>query len=340
MESKCELCLAPYSFPMRPIRSPWLLTLLLTAMACRSSEPHKAAEVAASPTVPLVPASPAIPAVPLIRDANPAAQPAQAVAQNATRAERAESIQSRSMAAQEAYNAEFHKRLEGKDTDSMTPADWEAIQKDLPAIPMEELTAEAKQLLAENDGDDAALTVIAWMLNNRTNDSENCEVILAAKHMQSEKLESLLTQFSPLSEGFVRQVIAQTPHKSVRAAAQVTLAGKLNEDIQTAERLKGAPEEERAQYEGWLGKERLEAIGKLDVEAARKEVIALYQTIEREADPKSEAAKTAAGELFELRNLAVGMPAPEIEGPDLDGVAFKLSDYRGKVVLLDFWGNW
>jgi peroxiredoxin len=41
-----------------------------------------------------------------------------------------------------------------------------------------------------------------------------------------------------------------------------------------------------------------------------------------------------------MRNLAVGKPAPEIEGVDVDGVAFKLSDYRGKVVLLDFWGDW
>ncbi len=31
---------------------------------------------------------------------------------------------------------------------------------------------------------------------------------------------------------------------------------------------------------------------------------------------------------------------PEIEAEDLDGVTFKLSDYRGKVVVLDFWGNW
>jgi hypothetical protein len=37
---------------------------------------------------------------------------------------------------------------------------------------------------------------------------------------------------------------------------------------------------------------------------------------------------------------AVGSPAPEIVGKDADGKAFKLSDYRGKVVLLDFWGNW
>jgi cytochrome oxidase Cu insertion factor (SCO1/SenC/PrrC family) len=36
----------------------------------------------------------------------------------------------------------------------------------------------------------------------------------------------------------------------------------------------------------------------------------------------------------------VGQLAPEIEGVDIDGQRFKLSDYRGKVVVLDFWGNW
>jgi hypothetical protein len=46
------------------------------------------------------------------------------------------------------------------------------------------------------------------------------------------------------------------------------------------------------------------------------------------------------GELFEMRNLSIGQVAPEIEGEDIDGVAFKLSDYRGKVVVLDFWGHW
>ena len=38
--------------------------------------------------------------------------------------------------------------------------------------------------------------------------------------------------------------------------------------------------------------------------------------------------------------LAIGNQAPEIEAEDLDGQTFKLSDYRGKVVMLDFWGNW
>jgi hypothetical protein len=37
--------------------------------------------------------------------------------------------------------------------------------------------------------------------------------------------------------------------------------------------------------------------------------------------------------------LPVGSAGPEIEGEDLDGKAFKLSDYRGKVVLLDFWSS-
>jgi hypothetical protein len=35
-----------------------------------------------------------------------------------------------------------------------------------------------------------------------------------------------------------------------------------------------------------------------------------------------------------------GLPVQEIAGADVDGLPFKLSDYRGKVVLLDFWGNW
>jgi len=35
-----------------------------------------------------------------------------------------------------------------------------------------------------------------------------------------------------------------------------------------------------------------------------------------------------------------GRQAPAIEGKDADGKAFALSDYRGKVVMLDFYGQW
>jgi thiol-disulfide isomerase/thioredoxin len=36
----------------------------------------------------------------------------------------------------------------------------------------------------------------------------------------------------------------------------------------------------------------------------------------------------------------VGEVAPDFEGKKADGSTLKLSDYRGKLVLLDFWGTW
>lgn len=45
-------------------------------------------------------------------------------------------------------------------------------------------------------------------------------------------------------------------------------------------------------------------------------------------------------QLFVVQNLSIGKTAPEIAAVDLDGVDFKLSDYRGKIVFLDFWGDW
>lgn len=47
--------------------------------------------------------------------------------------------------------------------------------------------------------------------------------------------------------------------------------------------------------------------------------------------------------LREITNLRSGSPgsmAPEIAGIDINGKPLKLSDYRGKVVLVDFWASW
>jgi hypothetical protein len=48
----------------------------------------------------------------------------------------------------------------------------------------------------------------------------------------------------------------------------------------------------------------------------------------------------AKSELFDLRFLSVGKAAPAVEGQDQDGKKFKLSDYKGKVVFLDFWSQY
>jgi thiol-disulfide isomerase/thioredoxin len=48
----------------------------------------------------------------------------------------------------------------------------------------------------------------------------------------------------------------------------------------------------------------------------------------------------AEAALFQMRNLEIGCTVPEIEGEDVDGKPMKLSDYRGKVVVITFWATW
>ena len=55
------------------------------------------------------------------------------------------------------------------------------------------------------------------------------------------------------------------------------------------------------------------------------------------SDPDLEKLK---GQLEKVAARLIGVPAPEIEAEDADGKKFKLSDYKGKVVMIDFWGDW
>jgi peroxiredoxin len=41
-----------------------------------------------------------------------------------------------------------------------------------------------------------------------------------------------------------------------------------------------------------------------------------------------------------LETAAIGQPLPAISLPDLDGKPHRLSDYRGRRVLLNFWASW
>lgn len=56
--------------------------------------------------------------------------------------------------------------------------------------------------------------------------------------------------------------------------------------------------------------------------------------------PETKAGRRAGGAAFAFENLNVGQTAPDIVGADVDGNALKLSDFAGKVVVLDFWGFW
>ena len=56
--------------------------------------------------------------------------------------------------------------------------------------------------------------------------------------------------------------------------------------------------------------------------------------------PGSPAILQMKQQLDELRALAVGQEAPDIVLPDPSGKSTKLSDLRGKYVLIDFWAAW
>ncbi|HEB54305.1 MAG TPA: hypothetical protein ENI87_13720 [bacterium] len=75
-----------------------------------------------------------------------------------------------------------------------------------------------------------------------------------------------------------------------------------------------------------------------DSDAYKTAKAALLVTAEQVADKG--LAQQIRGAIEEREKFGVGCTAPDIEGVDLDGVAFKLSDYRGKVIFLDFWGDW
>jgi len=54
----------------------------------------------------------------------------------------------------------------------------------------------------------------------------------------------------------------------------------------------------------------------------------------------SSVADEAERFVFEIEHLQVGMKAPEIVGKDVEGKEIRLSQFRGQVVVLDFWGFW
>jgi hypothetical protein len=85
----------------------------------------------------------------------------------------------------------------------------------------------------------------------------------------------------------------------------------------------------------------LASVLKAKDEASQPEAEKLFQSIVESKQPVYRPfVDRAKKELDDLTLRGIGKPVPDISGLDLDGKSFKLSDYKGKVVLLDFWGFW
>jgi len=175
--------------------------------------------------------------------------------------------------------------------------------------------------LADQFAGEAAMPFLCFAVANCV-DEEATKAVVARvlqNHVKSPGLATILKNAKALLrfagtedvEKLVEAVIADSPHALPRAWAMHLKATRLLNDKEAAARL--------------LADAQPLAAGTL-----------LAETLDAD---KLLADRTAAP-TFEKENLQLGMTAPDIVGEDVDGVAFKLSDYRGKVVVLDYWGFW
>lgn len=292
------------------------------------------------PSIPIAPPTAAAEKTP----APPSAEPkgAAPIATTGTRAERLTAMTTAHDAAMNAFYQAFRdaksdeERIEiSKTAQPPDPAPYKKI---------------ALELIAEDPKDETAFQALSWLLGERPDKAEaaKCVELLERHHFESARMGDVLMtlQYSgPAGKALLARLAEKSPHRDVRGRALMGLAEAQKDDLATAESLAGMGDEDRKPYVEYLGEDECARLLALDREAAEKSVLALYGKVEREyADvesprggPIGAAAKNA---VFEMENLVVGKTAPDIAGEDIEGVAFHLSDYRGKVVLLDFWGHW
>ena len=152
------------------------------------------------------------------------------------------------------------------------------------------------------------------------------------------------------SVAFVRGVYEKHPDAAARAQAGLTRAVQLRRHAGFAKTMQKGTDAVRASWAKAYGQEYVDYLTKADAGTLEREAEGILDRLVTDkelakvsyerGDKTRTVGETAGAELFEIRHLQPGKPAPEIVGEDIDGTEFKLSDYRGKVVLLDFWGDW
>jgi hypothetical protein len=202
-----------------------------------------------------------------------------------------------------------------------TDAEREKVQLDFMKHPAKEYIPKFQALAKQAQGTDASAKALVQVLtlSQRGNDQQAGKQALddlLAGYIKSPQMVQVIDYVS--SSGYflgeqkmvstLQRLIDQSPDRKVKAAASFALGNAY-----------------MSPYSG--------------IPANPAKAKRLLQAVQREyAD--TPYAKQAAAALFEVENLSIGRRAPDIAGTDQNGKTFKLSDYRGKVVVLDFWGYW
>ncbi len=212
-----------------------------------------------------------------------------------------------------------------------------------------ELAGHFFELAEQSPKDPVAVDALVWIVTKLRNRPEATRAVelLATQHAQSEKLAAACPQIartpSLAAEKLLRTVLETNPHNDVRAQACLHLGLLLDLQAMVLEQLKKEPDstDRILQY---FGKECGKHIASLDPKRLGKNREQTYERLLKSfADVKTRdttMGQIAEKSLFQLRHLSIGRLAPEIVGEDIFGDVFKLSDYRGKVVVLSFWGHW
>ena len=219
------------------------------------------------------------------------------------------------------------------------------------------------QIAEQNPKDVAALDALLWVARHTRNvpgktDTPNAKAraALIRDHLKSPKigpfcLSLTYEEFDAGAVGLLRQVLEQHADKPVQAQAAYALAKLLQRRAGAATFLqKQTDEKQIAAFIKTYGPEAIADVKRSDSDGQKKEAETLLERLTQDKDyaatvitygDRSVTLGDLAGrDLFGLRHLVPGKPAPEISGEDIEGEPMKLSDFRGQVVLLDFWGHW
>jgi hypothetical protein len=220
---------------------------------------------------------------------------------------------------------------------------------------------ELEKIAKANRGSEAAGKAAAWVLQNNRggrpgmpNPGEWALDMLLADFIETEHIADVPMQLSGLTTKNVEALERIREHakdKRARALADYTRGSQLLTMSNAAKEIAepGSSGDPYMQYSmqgmdddmrKYLAKEGMADECLKSGEELLEHCIKAYKDVELYPGYEMYIGAKAEGELFELRHLQIGMVAPDITGEDAEGVAFNLSDYRGQVILLDFWGFW